>query len=220
MKKEQEWLKTVKILAVDDDRTTTEQLKKILQSEGYAVLLASSGEEALEIISKQDISVILLDVKMPGIDGFEVTRKVRAGTLSRFTPIILITVLNDASSRAKGIELGCDDFISKPFDRDVLLAKIRSLLKVKFLHNELETNYSKLQELEATRKSMTRVIVHELNNQVAVISGNMELLKMVGESNFSKEQNDKLNRALSSTEDIFATIKALLDVSDDKETNN
>ncbi|HEX7475896.1 MAG TPA: diguanylate cyclase [Dehalococcoidales bacterium] len=140
------------ILVVDDQPQNIELLEAYLAPEGYETVKAANGEEALQTLSGNQIDLILLDVMMPGMDGFEVTRRVRQDAKIRLLPIILITALREKEDRIKGIEAGCDDFISKPVDKLELLARVRSLLKVK-AYNDLMSNYR--QELESNVTSRT-----------------------------------------------------------------
>jgi diguanylate cyclase (GGDEF)-like protein/PAS domain S-box-containing protein len=135
------------ILVVDDQPQNIELLEAYLVPQGYEIVKAANGEEALGKLSGNQIDLILLDVIMPGMDGFEVTRRVRQDNT---LPIILVTALRETEDRVKGIEAGCDDFISKPVDKMELLARVRSLLRVK-VYNDLMSNY--LKELEVTKIS-------------------------------------------------------------------
>jgi diguanylate cyclase (GGDEF)-like protein/PAS domain S-box-containing protein len=138
------------ILVVDDQPQNIELLEAYLVSQGYEIVTAANGEEALGKLSGNQIDLLLLDVMMPGIDGFEVIRRVRQEDTHRLLPIILVTALRETKDRVKGIEAGCDDFISKPIDKAELLARVRSLLKLK-AYNDLMSNYRK--ELEVTKIS-------------------------------------------------------------------
>jgi putative two-component system response regulator len=140
------------ILVVDDQPQNIELLEAYLVPQNYEVVTAASGEKALEKLSGNPIDLILLDVMMPGMDGFEVTRRIRQDDQHRLLPIILVTALRDMEDRVKGIEAGCDDFISKPFDKMELLARVRSLLKVK-AYNDLMQNYRKELEVEVTLRT-------------------------------------------------------------------
>ena len=140
------------ILVVDDQPQNIELLEAYLVPEGYEIVQATNGEEALGKLSGNPIDLILLDVMMPGMDGFEVTRRVRQDHTHRLLPIILVTALRETEDRIKGIEAGCDDFISKPVDKLELLARVRSLLKVK-AYNDLMSNYQKELESEVTRRT-------------------------------------------------------------------
>ena len=140
------------ILVVDDLPENIELLEAYLVPEGYEIVKAANGEEALGKLSGNQIDLILLDVVMPGMDGFEVTRRIRRDNTHRLLPIILVTVLRETEDRIKGIEAGCDDFISHPVDKIELLARIRSLLKVK-AYNDLMSNYRKELESEVARRT-------------------------------------------------------------------
>jgi len=140
------------ILIVDDQPANIELLEAFLVPQGYGIVKATNGLEALEKLSRENIDLILLDVKMPGMDGFEVARRVRQADASRLLPIILVTSLRETEDRIKGIEAGCDDFISKPIDKMELLARVKSLLKVK-AYNDLLCNYRT--ELESEVASRT-----------------------------------------------------------------
>ena len=140
------------ILVVDDQPENIELLEAYLVPEGYEIVKAANGEEALGKLSDNQIDLILLDVVMPGMDGFEVTRRIRQDNAHRLLPIILVSVLRETEDRIKGIEAGCDDFISYPVDKMELLARVRSLLKVK-AYNDLMSNYQKELESEVTRRT-------------------------------------------------------------------
>jgi len=140
------------ILVVDDQLQNIELLEAYLVPQGYEIVKAVNGEEALGKLSGNQIDLILLDVMMPGMDGFEVTRRVRQDDKKRLLPIILVTALRETEDRVKGIEAGCDDFLSKPVDKMELLARVRSMLKVK-AYNDLMSNYQKELESEVTGRT-------------------------------------------------------------------
>ena len=140
------------ILVVDDQPKNIELLEAYLVPEGYEIVPAESGEEALDKLSVNQIDLILLDVMMPGMDGFKITRMVRQDNIHRLLPIILVTALRETEDRVKGIEAGCDDFISKPVDKMELLARVRSLLKVK-AYNDLMSNYREELAVEVTKRT-------------------------------------------------------------------
>jgi len=140
------------ILIVDDKTQNIELLEAYLAPQDYKIITATSGEEALRKLSGNQIDLILLDIIMPGMDGFEVTRRVRQDDMHRLLPIIMVTVLQEAEDRIKGIEAGCNDFISKPIDKTELLARVRSLLKVK-AYNDLLSSYRNELESEVIRRT-------------------------------------------------------------------
>lgn len=147
------------ILVVDDQPQNIDLLEAYLIPQGYEIVKASNGEEALEKVFSYQIDLILLDVMMPGMDGLEVTRRVRQDNTHRLLPIILVTALRETEDRVKGIEAGCDDFISKPVDKMEVLARVSSLLKVK-AYNDLMSNYRK--ELESEVAKRTEELKHAL----------------------------------------------------------
>ncbi|MGD0856530.1 MAG: two-component system response regulator [Dehalococcoidia bacterium] len=140
------------ILVVDDLPQNVELLEAYLVPEGYEIVKAASGEKALEILAADHIDLILLDVMMPGMDGFEVIRRVRQDDKHRLLPVILVTALHETEDRVKGIEAGCDDFLSKPIEKMELLARVKSLLKVK-AYNDLMSDYKKELESEVARRT-------------------------------------------------------------------
>jgi putative two-component system response regulator len=126
-----------RVLVVDDDRRNVKLLEGYLLPQGYEVLKAYSGEEALAILGNSQIDLLLLDIMMPGLDGYEVCKRIKVRDSTRFVPVILITALDDLRSKVRGIEAGADDFITKPANREELLARTRSLVRVRELNKNL-----------------------------------------------------------------------------------
>jgi two-component system cell cycle response regulator len=122
---------TARILAVDDIATNLRLLEAKLKAEYYEVLLASSGPEALDVAFTQLPDVILLDVMMPGMDGYDVCRALKADPRTRHIPVVMVTALTDMAERVRGLEAGADDFLCKPVDNAMLFARLRALLRVK-----------------------------------------------------------------------------------------
>ena len=141
-----------RILVVDDHPENIELLEAFLIPQGYEVVRAATGEEALKRLSGNDVALMLLDVMMPGIDGYEVIRRVRQDSAHKQLPIVLVTAFRDKEERVKGIDAGCDDFLSKPVDKMELLARVRSLLKVK-AYNDLMSKYREDLESEVSTRT-------------------------------------------------------------------
>ena len=137
------------ILCADDEELNHYLLGSILTSNDYNVLQATSGAMALEMIASQAPDLLLLDVVMPGIDGYEVCRRIKSDSRSRQIPIIMVTGPSDRESRIRGIEAGAEDFISKPFDRGELLARVKMLLHLKTLNDQLLHAYANTNSLIA-----------------------------------------------------------------------
>ena len=130
-----------RILCVDDLEMILKLLKAVLVPYGYNVILSTSGEEALEIISQQKIDLVLLDVSMPGLCGFEVCKRIKDDERHQNIPVVMVTGLTSKEERIKGIEAGAEDFISKPFDQTELLTRVDMLLKMKNPHDNLDSAY-------------------------------------------------------------------------------
>lgn len=149
------------ILIVDDEPSNVDMLCQELEEEGYNLLTAYNGEEALIKVQEHQPDLILLDVMMPNVDGFSVCRILKGSGKTILIPVILVTALRSQEDRVRGIEAGADDFISKPFDRDELLAKIRSLLRQKKHRDEQEKGLKKqlqstIEDLEQARLELAR----------------------------------------------------------------
>ncbi len=126
------------ILVVDDQFQNVELLEAYLVPQGYDIVKAASGKEALEKLSGDQIDLILLDVMMPNMSGLEVLEKLRADEKTRLIPVVMVTVLKETEDKIKALEAGCDDFISKPVDKVELLARVKSLLKISDYRRQLE----------------------------------------------------------------------------------
>ncbi len=155
------------ILLVDDQPDNLLLLEAILAPEGYRLRKAADGNAALAEARKEPPDLILLDVLMPGLNGFAVCSAVRQDTRTRFVPIILLTALHETEDRIRGLDAGADDFISKPVQDDLLVAKVRSLLRLKKTRDELD----------ALRTDFGNMMVHDLRSPVHSILGLVELLR-------------------------------------------
>ncbi|HBG06780.1 MAG: two-component system response regulator [Geobacteraceae bacterium GWC2_58_44] len=136
-----------RILCADDNPQNHGLLQSILSSHGYEAVHAINGKEALEIIHSERIDIVLLDVMMPEMDGFEVCKRIKADKRYRSIPVVLITANDAQENRIEGIESGAEDFMSRPFDMVALLARIGMLLKVKTLNDRLNSAYSNITNL-------------------------------------------------------------------------
>jgi len=199
------------ILVVDDDVVNVELLEEMLSLEGYRVDKAFDGFQALRRISESPPDLVLLDVMMPGMDGFEVCRRIKADQANRFIPVVLVTALRGTEDRIRGLEIGADDFLSKPVDRGELLARVRSLLRIKHLYDELERKNRELLRLEHHRRELTQMIVHDLKNPLTVIMGNIQLL-LLTRKDLDEHVRDILDRAYEGGQDLLRMINTLLDI--------
>lgn len=142
-----------KVLVVDDESQIRDLLKEFLTEEAYEVILASNGKEAIELTEKEQPDVILLDVKMPEMDGIEVCHQLKEEPKTQFIPVIIITGYVDNKIRA--IEVGADDFVHKPINLTELGFRVKSILRTRYLTNELERAVAYLRELEKYPTALT-----------------------------------------------------------------
>ena len=140
---------TGRILVVDDQRTNVELMADLLGQRGYQVRTALDGEQALEIVRGEPLDLVVSDIMMPGVDGYELCRRLRADARTALLPVVLVTSLDPQAERVKGIEAGADDFLSKPVNWTELFARVRSLLRVKALQDEVRRQAEALREWNA-----------------------------------------------------------------------
>ncbi len=133
-----------KILVVDDTARNVKLLADLLTAKGYRVATASSGREALNAIDSDPPDLVLLDVVMPEMSGYEVCRAIRSNPATKMLPVVMVTALDPGEERVKGIEAGADDFLTKPINQAEMLARVNSLLRIKELHDTVQSQASEL----------------------------------------------------------------------------
>ncbi len=148
--------RSVRVLVVDDLPDNVEILRARLESRGYQVATASNGEEALASVHGDPPHLILCDVMMPGIDGYEVSRRIKQDDSLPFIPIILVTALGETEHIVQGLNTGADDYIAKPYHFNELEARVRAMLRIKRLQDELD---SKNRELEVVNKRLRKLSI-------------------------------------------------------------
>jgi adenylate cyclase len=151
-----------KVLVVDDTPHNVKLLADLLAFKGYAVATAVNGEEALVKVASEDPALVLLDIMMPGLSGYDVCRRLRADPRTALLPVVLVTSLDPQDERVKGIEAGADDFLGKPINQPELFARVRSLLRVKSLQDEVRRQAQMLREWNAKLEARVSEQVSQL----------------------------------------------------------
>ncbi|MBD2340512.1 hybrid sensor histidine kinase/response regulator [Calothrix sp. FACHB-156] len=189
--------KAMHILLVDDNPNNLKVLSEAIQGYGWKALMATDGESAIEQTEYAHPDLILLDVMMPGIDGFETCRRLKANPITQNTPIIFMTALSETTDKVKGLEIGAVDYITKPFQQEEVIARLKLHLKISYLTRTLEQRVQErtaelsqsLQRLQQTQLQLIQSekmstlgqlvagIGHEINNPVGFLDGNTSHIK-------------------------------------------
>lgn len=161
-----------RILIVDDEPTMRRLLEHLLSQQGYTLFLAKDGEEAIKLARSESPDLILLDVRMPRMDGFEAARRIREDKSFASVPILFLTAHQDSEDKREGFNVGADDFIVKPFDSDELVARVASHLR----RRRGAAAYAEEARVETLSQLMV-TLAHYLNNALTVMSGRNEITK-------------------------------------------
>ena len=193
-----------RILVVDDTPDNCLLIQAILQDEGYQVELADSGKAALRIIEQSPPDLVLLDVMMPGMDGYEVTRRIRANASLPFMPILLTTAY-DQPSVAQGLDTGADDFIRKPVHFDELLARVRALLRLKHSVDERD-------EIARQREDFVSRLTHDLRTPLVAADRMLNLMSQGALGDLSNDVHDAIETMIRSNANLLTMVNTLLEV--------
>lgn len=201
------------ILVVDDEAKNRDLLEALLSPQKYRVVTAADGEEAFVKVRTDHPDLIFLDVKMPGQDGFEVCRQLKSNPATWFIPVVMVTALHDREDRIRGIEAGADDFLSKPIHRWELLARTKSLLRVKSLQDDLQESYEQLKKLEELRDRLIQLLIHDLKGPLTSLLLQADLLLSHQMEPLLEEKHwDGLRRMRKHVEYLAHLVQSLLDV--------
>ena len=214
-----------RILVVDDDRLGMQVVRDLLEQEGYVVTAAGTGGEGLRQLRENGADLLLLDIVLPDTDGFQVLREVRDEPRLRQVPVIMCSVRSAVKERVRGLELGADDYIIKPFNAEELLARVRVMLRIRQMAEELRRRNeelsalylkeqavsARLREADQFKDDLLTIISHELRTPLTSIKGSLSLL--LDEQKVQGMTREFLEIAEQNTERLIALVNDLLDLS-------
>jgi two-component system sensor histidine kinase/response regulator len=205
------------LLVVDDDAANREVLCRRLERQGHDVQIASSGRDAMRILGEAAYDLVLLDIMMPEMDGYEVLGRIKSDSTLQHIPVIMISALNELQSVVRCVEAGAEDYLTKPFNATLLKARIGASLEKKrgrdresALFEQLQNNYQRLQDLERQRDDMRNMIVHDLRTPLTALIVGIEMLEMDG--TLSGTQQEIIAIAAGGGRTLLGMINDLLDV--------
>ena len=206
-----------RLLVVDDAVNNRDVLSRRLRRQGHEVETVSSGAEALELMRADAFDLVLLDILMPDMDGYEVLGHIKADPALQHIPVIMISALNELQSVVRCIEAGAEDYLAKPFDPTLLKARIGACLEKKRgrdretqLFEQLQDNYKRLQEAEKLRDEMRNMIVHDLRTPLTSVIVGVQMLENHG--SLTDAQREVVGIATMGGRTLLAMINDLLDV--------
>ena len=209
-----------KILIVEDNQENMDLLVYFLRPQGYDIISVYDGLSALDKVEEERPDIILLDIMLPKMDGYEVCGRLKKDPTTKFIPIIMLTALKELKDKVKALEVGADDFLSKPFENVELLARVKSLLRLKDYHDELQRKNQELAEkndslmgMDRFKEDLTNLIIHDMKNPLFVIQGNLQMMSMSMDNvppEILKKYTQRIER---SSQQLLRMVVNLLDIS-------
>jgi two-component system sensor histidine kinase/response regulator len=201
-----------RILVVDDELSNRALLRAWLEDATTSIVEAESGEEAIELVQMTSPDLVLLDVMMPGIDGFETTQRIKELAGEDFLPVILVTALADREARIHGLDVGADDYLSKPVERHELMVRVRNLLILREKETTLRQRNVHLLQLMRFRDEMTALLVHDLKNPTSIIDMSLEFVQQHPEVALHGQAAEAISDARGATDRIARIVGNMLDL--------
>lgn len=201
------------ILAVDDTVENLRILANLLGEQNYEVRAVTNGREALLAVEREAPDLILLDINMPDMDGYEVCRELKNREISKEIPVIFLTAMTDLADKVKAFEAGGVDYITKPFQFEEVLARVKAQVSLRKTQQELSESYRNLSELEQLRDNLVNMVVHDMRTPLMVIQGRIYLLTIREEDSISDQVKEDLVSIEVATNVLKRMTDDLLDVS-------
>lgn len=209
-----------KVLIVEDNKENVDLLVYFLKPQNYTLSIAHDGVQAMEMIEKDPPDIILLDIMLPRMNGFDLCERIKKDPATTFIPVIMITALKELKDKMRALEVGADDFITKPFENVELLTRVKSLLRIKKYHDELEQKNSELEQknkmliqMDQFKEELLHLIVHDMKNPLFVIQGNLQMMSMGMEQSASTMLKKYIDRIDRSAQTLLRMVTNLIDIS-------
>ena len=203
---------TGKVLIVDDEKKNQDVLKDILESEGHETKIAENGKQALKFVKEFNPNLILLDIIMPGMNGFEVCEILKNDSDTVNIPIIIVTSLDSPQDQLKGIDAGANDFLTNPISLQNVILRSRNFIYSHKLYNRVLNNYKKLEELEKLRDNLTHMIVHDMNSPLTILKADLYHANNLVKNKKYKELQTILDEIEINTNRLINMSQSMLDV--------
>ena len=200
-----------RILVVDDITKNLQVVGTVLRNQGYEVMPAASGAEALKCVRAQLPDLILLDLMMPEMDGLEVCRRLKAGPLTRQLPVIFLTASNEMEHLVQGFEVGAVDYVTKPFNPPELLARVRTHLELKHARDTIVRYGQELSRLNEEKNEFMGIAAHDLRNPLSAIKGYAEMIVEDAQALKHRELEENGRRVLETAARMAEMVRNLLD---------
>ena len=199
-----------RLLLADDQPQELEHLESILSTEGHTCARARDGAEAVKRFNAEKPDLVILDVMMPGMDGIKATRKLKSQSHGVYTPVLLVTGLDDVEDRLAGFDAGADDFLTKPVEDWELRARVRTFLQIASQQRATEEALRKVREMQGFRDELIELLVHDLKNPLACLQSNLAFVESRLEGD--DEGREALADCRDSTSRLLRMVTVLLDV--------
>ncbi|MEN8216883.1 MAG: hybrid sensor histidine kinase/response regulator [Pseudomonadota bacterium] len=200
------------LLIVDDNPENIGVLFECLADQNFKIFVAENGSDALEIAKEKHPDLILLDILMPGINGFETCRQLKNIPQTQDIPVIFLTALSETSDKVKGFQLGAVDYVTKPFQQEEVLARINTHLSIRQLQNQLQVQNEQLIKLNQEKNEFLGIAAHDIKNPLTAIQSAAEVIELDYETMSKNDMVKGAKRISVTTRQLFTLIDNLLDI--------
>ena len=201
------------VLVVDDTVENLRLLSDLLEQHGYEVRAVTNGRHALQAVEHAPPDLILLDIAMPGMDGFEVCRRLKATDGAKDVPVVFLTALTETADKVRAFESGAVDYVTKPFQFDEVLARVRTHVSLRRAQAALADSYARLRALEEVRDDLVHMIVHDMGGLLMALQINLDLLLKGVSATLTDSSRRDLQAAIDTAQVLGRMVNELLDVS-------